>query len=481
MKGEIMGKVIKNYLYNISYQILVIVLPLVTLPYASRVLGPSSIGIGGVVDSFVAIFLSLGMLGTNMYAHREIAYCGNNKEKIAQTFYEILILRFVLLLITIAIFIGATWKSEYNVYYKIQVLLIVGNFLDVSWLYIGLEKIKPVVIRNYIIKIIATIAIFVFVKEKNDLDIYMYINCGSVFISGFLMYPMAINYVRGCKVKKINCWRHIVPSVALFLPQAASQVYLQLDKLMIEALTGNTVEIGYYTQNEKLVKVPIVLASALTTVLMPRIANEFSQGNYRKIKGYVENAIEWILFIEIPCMFGMLGIAQNMVGVVLGEEFANSYGVLMIMVPLILPISLSNVTGAQFLLATNKTIQMTVSYISGALIDVIINSLLIPKIGVYGAAIGTIAAEYLVFGIQYCFVRKEIGKIQILKPQIKCLVSGAIMAICVWLIGTIPMAQILKLFLQVLCGVIIYVVLLIILKDRRVINFIQDRMFNSRS
>ncbi|HGL5671413.1 TPA: oligosaccharide flippase family protein, partial [Enterococcus faecium] len=98
-------KIIKNYLYNVGYQLFVIIIPLVTIPYVSRILGSNGIGINAYTNSIIQYFILFGSIGINLYGNRTIAYSRDNKKNMSQTFWEIIILRLICIVISYLLFL----------------------------------------------------------------------------------------------------------------------------------------------------------------------------------------------------------------------------------------------------------------------------------------------------------------------------------------------------------------------------------------
>lgn len=474
-----MGKIVKNYLYNISYQILIVILPLVTIPFLSRVLGVTNTAVNSYVESVVALFTSFGMLGLNLYSNREIAYRRKNKDELTSAFYELLLMRLILLAFVTIIYILFGSHSEYHVYFQIQYITLLANFFDVAWLFTGLEDMKTVIIRNFIIKIITTIFIFICIRRPSDLSTYMWINGIGGIASSFSMYPLIFKYINKKVIfKRINIVQHILPTLALFLPQAASQLYLQFDKVMIEALSDLN-QLAYYTQSERVVKMPLIITTALTAVLMPRIAKEFSEGNMSSISKYLGNALNGVIIIIVPIIIGIIGIAQDFVPWFFGNDYIPMTNVLRLISVIIFPIALSSVTGSQYLTPTNQTKILTVSYCSAALTNIVINAFLIPVWGAYGAAVGTIIAEYMVLAIQYFFVKKQLGSFHIFHRIVKSLISSLIMGFVVFIIGIYLPSLIWTTLIQIVVGCFVYIIFMILFKDENclyILNLLRSKL-----
>lgn len=450
------NKIVKNYLYNISYQIVVTVLPIITTPYLTRVLGADNLGIARYVESIATLFTVFGLLGMVWYADRAIAYKRGNIQSVSKCFWEIFFLRIVLLIVTLIIYFAFVWNKEYDIYFKIYGIFIVGTFLDISWFFTGIEEMKPVVIRNYIVRGIFTVSLFLFIRKRTDLDVYVWLMCLMILANAILIFPWIKKYVSYVPLKKIHIWSHLLPSLTLFLPQAASQLYVQCDKVMIKNMISDVAYVSYYTENEKIAKLPIILATALSTVLMPRIAYEFSKGRDEQVKEYIKKALFLTLIVLLPCCTGMMAVANNFVPIFLGAEFADTYKILIMLCPTMVFIGISNVTGIQYLVAVNKNRELTISYFVALIINLILNFLLIPRWGVYGAVIGTVAAEGASALVQYYYMSKYIGKTIESVVLLKLLLLSIIMGICVYLINYLEMAHMFTLIIQVIVGVLIY-------------------------
>ena len=160
-----------NYIFNLAYQILIIILPLITTPYVSRILGPDGIGAYSYTASITTYFILFGCIGLNLYGQREVAYHQSDKIAISKTFFEILLLKIGTMAISICVFIFTVqMMNQYKLLFYIQLLDLIANMLDITYFYQGIEEFKVIVIRNVLIKIIGIICIFTFVKTKADLD-----------------------------------------------------------------------------------------------------------------------------------------------------------------------------------------------------------------------------------------------------------------------------------------------------------------------
>lgn len=459
----------KNYMYNLMYQLLVIILPLITTPYLSRALGAEAIGIYSYTISIVTYFTLFGSLGIAMYAQREIAYIQDDKEKRSNIFWEVFILRAITLIISMIIFYFVfVIKGNYSVYYKILLFDIIAVAFDVSAFFQGMEEFKKIVIRNLFVKCISIICIFIFVKHPTDLAKYILIYVLSNLIGNLSLWLYLPKYINKIKIGNLNLIRHLKPTIILFIPQIATQIYTVLDKTMIGTLIEEKSEVGFYEQSQKIVKMMLTVITSMGTVMLPRIANKFAVGEDNKIKKSIYNSFNFVYLLSIPMVFGIISIANDLIPWFLGAEFIKSIYIIYAISPIILFIGLSNVIGIQYLLPIKRQKDYTISVIIGAVINLILNLIFIPKLSSIGAAIGTVIAEFSVTLVQFYFIRKEFNIKSILLNSKKYFISSIIMSIVIILCNKFLLyntGTLLRIVFDMITGIVLYFVLLLILKD----------------
>lgn len=470
--------IIKNYIYNLIYQILVLIMPIITTPYLSRVLGAENIGIYSYTISIAAYFVLFGSLGVALYGQRQIAYEQTKGKKLSKTFWEIVILRFITMAISMIIFYFIFVNGEqYQVYYKILLLELLANCFDISWFFQGLEEFKKTVTRNIIIKIISVISIFAFVKDSNGLGIYFWIYVLSTLIGNLSLWAYLPKYLKKIKIKQLNMVQHVKPTIGLFIPQIAIQVYTVLDKTMIGAIITDKSEVGYYEQGQKIIKMLLTVITSLGTVMMPRIANTFASGKKEKVTNYMKKSFNMVFLLAFPMIFGVIAVSKSFVPVFFGQGYDKVTILMSIISPILLLIGLSNVTGTQYLLPTKRQKEYTISVVYGAIVNFIMNACLIWKFGAIGASIGTVIAELTVTLIQMYFVRKDFNLKEIFKLAKKYLLSSIVMFIVCLFIGKFINNNLISTIVQVIIGVLTYGICLLILKDNFIIEVL-DRIKN---
>ena len=464
----------KNYLYNLAYQLLVIIIPIITTPYISRRLGAENIGIYSFTLSIVTYFITFGSLGVALYGQREIAYLQDDVKKRSNTFGEIIIFRICTLTISMIVFyfIFVLKTNQYSIYYKVLLIEMIANMMDISWFFRGLEEFKKTVARNFIIKIITAVSLFVFVKTKNDLMAYFLIYVLSDIFGNFSLWLYLPKYIEKVNLKNINILKHLKPTIVLFIPQIAIQVYTLLDKTMIGVIIQNKSEVGYYEQSQKIIKILMTVITSLGTVMMPRIANTFAKGDKEKVLNYMKKSFSLVFLLAFPIIFGIISIANNFVPVFFGDGYDKVVILMQVISPIILLIGLSNVTGTQYLLPIKRQKEYTISVVCGAIINFIINSILISKLGALGASIGTVVAEFTVTAVQMTFVRKDFNLIEILGLSKNYCIASIIMFISCYLLNFIKMSNTINILLKVIVGGAVYILCLLVLKDKFLLELI---------
>ncbi len=464
----------KNYIYNLIYQVLVLILPLVTTPYISRVLGAENIGIYSYTLSIVTYFILFGSLGVALYGQREIAYYQKDKKKYSIIFWEIVILRAITMTISLILFyLIFVNGNQYQIYYKILILELIGNCIDISWFFQGLEEFKKTVIRNMIIKLISVISIFTFVKSQNDLKIYFWIYVLSTSIGNASLWLYLPKFLTKVKIKELHLFRHLKPTLGLFIPQIAVQVYTVLDRTMIGAIISDKSEVGFYDQSQKIIKLLMTIITSLGTVMLPRIANTFASGEKEKINNYMKRSFNMVFLLAFPMIFGIISVSKAFVPIFFGEGYDKVAILMNVISPIILFIGLSNVTGTQYLLPTKRQKEYTISVIIGAITNFIMNACLIWEFGAIGASIGTVIAEFTVTAVQLYFVRNDFDFKQIIKISKNYVISSIAMFIVCIIIGSVVKSNMISIIIQVIFGVGIYGVCLLALKDEFVNSIIK--------
>lgn len=465
------GKLIKNYIYNTLYQILVLIAPLITTPYVSRVLGVTNIGIYQYSQSIANYFVLVGAVGTTLYGQREIAYLQDKPKERSIAFWEIEIFRLVTTIIcTIIYLLGFCTHGKYPQIYTILSLEVIATAFDISWLFMGMENFKITVIRNTIIKLTGIVCVFLFVKGPEDLGLYTATVTAPLFIGNISLWFSIKKYLvkTGLTIPELimGIKNRIKPILVLFLPQVAMDVYLLLDKTMIGIFGTNIDQVGYYSQGQKIVKIVLMIVTSLGTVMLPTMSALFAKGDDERIKKSIKNAFRFIYMLSFALLFGLDAIAPRFVPIFFGKGYDSVIPLMIVISPILVIIATSNVIGKQYLLPTNQQKAFTMSILAGAGVNFILNIILIHFWDAVGASIATVIAELAVTGMQCWYVRKQLPLKECLSSGIRYAVFGVIMFLACRGVGTLlPAGKIWAIAVMVIVGMAVYGAELLITRD----------------
>lgn len=459
-------RVIKNYLYNATYQIFILLVPLITTPYLARVLGPEGVGINSYTNSIIQYFILFGSIGVNLYGNRQIAFVRENKRQLTRSFYEIFLMRIITITIAyVAFLLFLFFTAKYHEFYWAQSLLIVAAAFDISWFFMGVENFAVTVLRNFVVKIITVASIFIFVKSYTDLSTYILILSLSLLIGNITLFPSLRKYIGKPRIKELKLTRHLVPSVILFIPQIATQVYLILNKTMLGSMISVNAS-GYFDQSDKMIKMVLAIVTATGTVMLPHVANAFAKGEHEKTKFFLYQSFSFVTSLAVPMMFGLMAVAAKFVPLFFTNRFQSVTPVMMIESLVILLIAWSNVIGTQFLLPTKQTKAYTTSVIIGAVVNLVMNIPFILFLGAVGAAIATVLSEISVTVYQLYVIRMQIQYKKLFTDTGKYIIAGIIMFWIVILIDGKLQSTWTMLGIEVVIGIMLYLSLLVLFKAK---------------
>lgn len=452
-----MANLKKNIAYNFIYQILILFIPLIITPYLSRTLGASGIGRYSYSYSIALYFSYFIMLGLNNYGNRIIASLQNDYENRSKVFSEIYFMQIFSGIFIIIIYLFYIFMiSNDRIAAIIQGGIIVSALFDINWFFFGMEEFKLTVTRNTIIKLITMVVIFIFVKDSGDLYTYIFITAISTLLSQLCLWCFLKRYVYFKKPSFPNIKKHFKPNLVLFIPVIAISVYKIIDKIMLGSMSTMG-ELGYYESAEKIISVPIALITAIGTVMLPRITSMLSNNMVQESKKYIDKTMIFVLAFANMAMMGIILVSKEFSVIYFGKEFLQSGIVMNYLSITIVFLACGNVIRTQFLIPSKKDRIFINSAILGAIVNVIINILLIPKYASSGAAIATIAAEFIVCFYQLFCVRSEFDYSKYIRYEIAFFTLGVFMYFIVKLIP-VPENDFIKLLFHMVLGGVIYCV-----------------------
>lgn len=447
----------KNFLYNLIYQLFIFIIPLITIPYVSRILGVNNIGIYSYTYSIINYFMLASMLGINNYGSREIAKRYNDINQKSKTFISIYCLQLFCTTVMCIIFMVFYFFFDYN--HKnillIQFIYLLSCAFDINWYFFGVEKFKITISRNIIIKLLSIILIFILVNSKNDLWLYTLILSGSTLISQLYLWIFIKKEINFKKINFKDIFSHFSKCFVLFIPIIAYSIYRIMDKTMIGSISG-TIQLGNYESAEKIINIPLCIISALGMVMLPHMAKTNDSDYSQKIT----DTFKLCFFMLFPIFIGIFIVSDNFSKLFFGEEFLYTPNLIRILLITILFSGVTNVIRNNFLIPKSKDEIYVKSTIYGAIINLVLNLIFIKQYGAYGACIGTITAEFVVMIYQIVKTWNNIDYFYNFKQVLPFLINSLIMGIFVYVICYIPINNnIIKLIVQMIVGITLYFVL----------------------
>lgn len=451
----------KNLLINVSYQLLVVVIPLIVAPYVSRTVGAEGVGVYSYTYNFAYCFALVGMLGVANYGSRTIAAVGEDPQQRSRHFWNIWSIQLLFSLAACAAYGGycLLFATENPQISLVHLITVACSLFDISWFFFGIEKFQVTVARNLVVKVLNMALIFGFVKGPEDLLTYTLIMVGGQLLNNLLLFPFLrkeITFVRPT-AREMKC--HIKPMVVLFFPVIAISIYKIMDKVMIGALSTTT-QTGFYEYAEKIISLPVTLISAVGSVMLPRLSAMLGKQEQAKARQLIRLTMEAMMALTCAMAWGIFGIAREFAPAFFGEEFSWSGVVMMGLAPSVLCQSWANVIRTQYLIpAKMDTVYVRSTWI-GAVVNLVMNLLLIPRYQALGAALGTLCAEFAVAGYQTFHVRKALPIGAYLKNCVYYLFPSVVMVVAVRLIARIPgLTGFVLIAAQIVCGGLVYCVL----------------------
>lgn len=418
-------KVLKNYAYNLSYQLLVIILPIITTPYVTRVFSSDDLGTYGYFNSIVTYFILLATLGVANYGTKEIS---GHRTEIRKNFWGIYTLQLgaTILSLTLYVLLCLSLSSMHNPVAYILGLSLVSKGLDISWLFQGLEDFRKITVRNITVKLGGVISIFLFVKSAKDLYLYVFLLTIFELLGQLSMWLPAREFIGKPHMDVTFAKKHLKPVILLFLPQIAISLYVTLDRTMLGALASK-MDVGIYDQALKLVNILLTLVTSLGSVMLPRVASLLASGDQKAVNKMHQMSFLIYNLVIFPIIAGMLIVNDDFVQFFLGKDFQDARYAIAIMIFRMFFIGWTNIMGIQILIPHNKNKEFMISTTVPAIVSVGLNLIFLPKLGFIGAAIVSVLTEALVWGIQLYFTRTYLKEVPIVGSMMKIVLASGLM------------------------------------------------------
>ena len=456
----------KNAALNMTKTVMSLVFPLITFPYASRVLGPVYIGKVNFAQSIVSYFALVAALGISTYAVRESAKLRDDREKLSVFVKEVFSLNMISTVVSYILFaLALAVVPAFESYRKLLCVCgasVLFTTLGMDWLYTGLEEFKYITVRSIVFQFISLILLFVFVRSKDDYLKYAGVSVVSSVGSNICNFLHARHFV-DFKIKARDLKKHLKPIFTLFAMSAAVSIYTVLDTTMLGFIKGDEA-VGIYTAATKINRMVIMMITAATAVLLPRLSY-YADKDRNEFLRLANKAVQFVVMFSVPCAAGLFILSEPAVLLFSGEQFLPAVPVMKIMNAVIVFIGISNVIGIQIFMSVGKERYTLFSVVAGAVVNFTMNMILIPHLGAIGAAVGTVCAEFSVTAIQFAWARKYFAFENLIVHFFKVLVSLFVMLFCVSCVCRYFKAYSIELILGILSGTVSYSLCLFVLKD----------------
>ena len=474
-----------NFLMNMILTLSSFIFPVITYPYIARVLLPVGTGKVRLATAFVSYFTLFAQLGIPTYGIRVCAKVRDNKEELTRTAQELLMINLIMNVISyLALFLMIRYiprlYEEKTLYMIISATIFLSS-IGMEWLYRAMEMYTYITIRSVIFKLIALILMFLLVHEQADYITYGAISIFAASASNILNFVNAHKYIGFKPVGHYNLNRHIKPVLVFFSMACASTIYTNLDAVMLGFMRSET-DVGYYDAAVKVKTILVSIVTSLGTVLLPR-ASYYIQNNLVDLFWKICNkALRFVCLLAVPMAVYFIMFAREGVLFLSGPEFEDAVVPMMIIMPTIVFIGLTNVLGIQMLVPLGKEKMVLISEVVGAFVDLVINAALIPTYGAAGAAFGTLIAEIAVFLVQFSVLRNDAEQM-FRKIKWNLILAGVILgaAVSFWILF-IPMSLFFTLALSAILFFGAYGIVMLLGKEdlvMEIVNGIKEKLIRT--
>ncbi|MBO5509368.1 MAG: flippase [Lachnospiraceae bacterium] len=456
-----------NFIFSVLKTMMGVVFPLITFPYATRVLGPGCLGKIDYAYANVSYFVLIASFGVSSYAIREGSKYRDDREKISKFASEMLCINTVAVLVAYALFVGFMFIPKMSAYRDLMLLFSVTiclTPLGVEWVYNIFEEYRYITVRAFLFQIIAVVILYTCVRDRNDYMIY----AGTIILSSVGSNIVNIlrlkHYVDFKPVFNKAMLKHIKPMAYLFVMIIASSIYLIMDRTMLGFITGDEREVGLYTTAVKVVTVLTSIIASVRTVVVPRSAY-YVKSNPEKSKELNYTTLKIVYLISIPCAIGIALLADRVMVLFAGCEYLESGRVLQILMVDLVFAAANGIIINQIFIINKKEKIASVAIICGAVTNLILNSILIHFIGKYGAAISTCAAEIVILALA-SIAGRDIFKLEkMVKQIIQSIIASLPMVVLYFVVDNAGIHDLVVIVLMVLVGAVTYFAMLILMKN----------------
>lgn len=472
----------KNLVYNFVLSASQVLIPLISIPFISRILDPEGVGRVSFIDSFTYYFITIAEFGIMVYGTRAIAREKDNPETLQKLVSELLLLHVIsssiaLLIYCISVyFIWHEIRDFRLLLFSLSFLLV--NFFACEWYFLGLEKFRYIALRTLTTRILGLISIFVLIDSQDDYYIYYGIIvlsaiANSVWNNIVLFKQLAINFVN------VNWKRHIKPTAVTYMISLVYSITLLLDNVLL-GLVSTTAAVGLYAFAMKIIKTLALLLTDTLLVLFPRVVSQIQLNQQQKLQYIITRSVQLIIFFAVPICVGLFMLSEELVRVFLGESFLPASIDIRILALLPLIKAYSLFLSKQILIANDQEKLFLKSLVIGSSSFVVLSLFLSSWMDDQGACIAIIIAELITLLFNYYYSRKTAMNIRIfdLKMFFHAITAALLFIPVIYVIKWQIDNDFLELILSATTGFMLYSFILLYVMKNEFARFVKATAFN---
>lgn len=413
-------KILENIVSLTGLQFASYILPLITLPYLTYVLGPDRFGLTQYAISLITYFQMFTDYGFNLSATRELAIVREDKGKVSEIFNTVMFIKIILTVVSfIVLWAIVSFIPKFSADREVYLLtfgIVVGYVLFPTWLFQGMEYMKYTSILNIIGKVLFTVFIFVFIHQTSDYLLVPIINSFGYIVVGILgIYISLTKFDIKVSLPSIKSIKyHLREGWHVFLSTIAINMYTTTNTFLLGLLTNNTL-VGYYSIAEKIINAVNGLFSPISQALYPYISRSVNNKDKNSNVIMIRKLTKLAAVLGMMFSVGVFVFAPPLINILFGPEYASSITVLRILSVIPFMVSLSNIFGIQTMLTFNYKKDFTKIVLMGGIIDIILGIILITLLKEVGIAISFAVTETFITIAMLVFLQRKgikiIGKL----------------------------------------------------------------------
>lgn len=475
-----------NYIFNLIDTITKLLFPLITFPYASRIMQAEGIGWVNFYGSIISYISLIVGLGIPLYAVKKISCVRNNHTLLSQTTTEILTLHLTttaLGYIIIIILSLTIPKIQENL--ELFILMSSSIFfttIGCDWFYQGIEDFKYITIRALIVRIVSVLFLFLLVRTKSDLmwyGAYSVLSSVGNNIFNFVKLRKIISF-KHIRYKELRPFRHIHGITSTFILTAISTLYLTLNPTILGFVSGEK-SVGYYSAGIKVYTMVFGIIYVLTTISMPRFSNLIAENKVDELKEKAQNSYEFGIMISFPMSIGLYFISAYIIRILCGTGFEEAIIVSRIASLMLFVVGLSSIWGMQLLYPLGYVKILIKCTCLAALVDLLVCVIFIPQYAHVAAAFAYLLAEIVATIVEYVCGRKILPLKFMTSSIIHYLFGGIFMGIFLFIISQLNLNNFWMCTAMATCGSLFYGTFLLFIKDKmfiKVLDRIKIKFYN---